>query len=79
MDLIVTAGGTPIPCNKSALVACSGYFSSQMGNNDTNNLDLPTVPADIFKSLLLYIYSGHLDVNSDNVYLNITRSFEKSG
>ena len=68
MDMIVTAGGTPIPCNKSALVACSGYFSSQMGNNDTNNLDLPTVPADIFKSLLLYIYSGHLDVNSDNVY-----------
>ena len=74
MDLIVTAGGTPFPCNKTALVAASGYFAHQLQLTTPTTspapltLDLPSVPADVFKSLLLYIYTGHLEVDTGNVY-----------
>ena len=71
-DLIVTAaGGVPIPCNKSAMIASSGYFAQylqQTSGHTPLTLDLPTVPADMFKTLLLYIYTGHLQITDDNVY-----------
>ena len=75
MDVIVTAGGTPFPCNKTALIAASGYFAHQLqlatpttSGHTPLTLDLPTVPAMVFKSLLLYIYTGHLEVDTSNVY-----------
>ena len=74
MDLIVRAGGTPIACSRSALVASSGYFSSQLSLLPSNNpacpptLELPSVPADVFRSLLLFIYTGQLEVRAENVY-----------
>ena len=73
MDLIVRAGGTPIACNRSALAASSGYFSSQLSLLSSNStcpptLDLPSVPADVFRSLLLFIYTGQLEVTGENVY-----------
>ena len=74
MDLIVRAGGTPIACSRSALVASSGYFSSQLSLLPSTNsacpptLDLPSVPADVFRSLLLFIYTGQLEVRAENVY-----------
>lgn len=71
LDLIVTAGGerVPIACNKSALAAQSGYFSHQLSlPSCPNAVDLPSVPADIFRLLLLFIYTGQLDVTEENVY-----------
>ena len=73
MDLIVRAAGTPIACNRSALAASSGYFSSQLSLLSSNStcpptLDLPSVPADVFRSLLLFIYTGQLEVSGENVY-----------
>lgn len=73
LDLIVTAGGTPIACNKSSLAANSGYFShrlSLLSANPTSppSLDLPTVPADVFRSLLLFMYTGRLELTEENVY-----------
>ena len=73
MDLIVRASGTPIACNRSALAASSGYFSSQLSLLSSNStcpptLDLPSVPADVFRSLLLFIYTGRLEVTGENVY-----------
>ena len=73
MDLIVRASGTPIACNRSALAASSGYFSSQLSLMSSNSscpptLDLPSVPADVFRSLLLFIYTGQLEVSGENVY-----------
>ena len=73
LDLIVTAGGTPIACNKSSLAANSGYFShrlSLLSANPTSppSLDLPTVPAEVFRSLLLFIYTGRLELTEENVY-----------
>ena len=73
MDLIVRASGTPIACTRSALAASSGYFSSQLSLLSSNStcpqtLDLPSVPADVFRSLLLFIYTGQLEVSGENVY-----------
>ena len=70
MDLIVTASGTPVPCSRAALTACSGYFAAQLqlAGAAVTSLDLPTVPADIFKLLLLQVYTGRLEVTADNVY-----------
>ena len=72
MDLIVTASGTPIPCNKAALSACSGYFSTQLclapASPSPLRLELPTVPAEVFRALLVFIYTGRLEVSTDTVY-----------
>ena len=71
-DFIVTASGTPFPCSKSVLIANSGYFSTQLAlpqsypNN--SSISLPTVPADVFRSLLGCIYSGKLNCTTETVY-----------
>lgn len=69
MDLIVNAGGTAVPCDRSALMASSGYFANNLHNNPVATIDLPTVPGDVFQSLLLYVYTGHLQLTSENVYI----------
>lgn len=78
LDMLVTASGTPIPCNKSALCSSSGYFSTQLSllphsshlpsTSSPPSLSLPTVPADIFRTLLACIYTGKLDCSTDTVY-----------
>ena len=73
MDLIVTASGTPIACNKAALSACSGYFSTQLClapavSAAPLRLELPTVPAEVFRSLLLFMYTGRLELTTETVY-----------
>ena len=73
MDLIVTASGTPIACNKAALTACSGYFSTQLClapsvSASPLRLELPTVPAEVFRALLLFMYTGRLELSTDTVY-----------
>ena len=74
LDVLVTASGTPIPCNKSALVSSSGYFSNQLNLQPSLNssglpsLHLPTVPADIFRTLLSCMYTGKLDCTTETVY-----------
>ena len=72
MDLIVTASGTPIACNKAALTACSGYFSTQLclapASAAPLRLELPTVPVEVFRALLLFMYTGRLELTTDTVY-----------
>ena len=72
MDIIVTASGTPIACNKAALTACSGYFSTQLCLAPVSaaplRLELPTVPAEVFRALLLFMYTGRLELTTDTVY-----------
>ena len=79
LDMLVTVSGTPIPCNKSALCSSSGYFSTQLSllpppsthlpsTSTPTSLNLPTVPADIFRTLLACMYTGTLDCTTDTVY-----------
>ena len=69
LDLLVTAAGTPIPCNKAALTAGSAYFSAQLELSPPPlNIDLPSVPADVFTKLLACLYTGKLDCTAESVY-----------
>ena len=69
LDLLVTAAGTPIPCNKAALTAGSAYFSAQLELNPPPlTIDLPSVPAEVFTKLLACLYTGKLDCTADSVY-----------
>ena len=70
LDMVVTASGTPIPCNKSTLISSSGYFSTQLSllPPSAPSLNLPTVPVDIFRTLLGCMYTGKLDCTTDTVY-----------
>ena len=69
LDLLVTAAGTPIPCNKAALTAGSAYFSAQLELSPPPlTIDLPSVPAEVFTKLLACLYTGKLDCTADSVY-----------
>ena len=69
LDLLVTAAGTPIPCNKAALTAGSAYFSAQLELSPPPiSIDLPSVPAEVFTKLLACLYTGKLDCTADSVY-----------
>jgi hypothetical protein len=71
LDLLVTAAGTPIPCNRAALCSGSAYFSSRLlepSNPPPLTIDLPSVPADMFTRLLGCLYTGKLDCTPDSVY-----------
>ena len=69
LDLLVTAGGTPIPCNAAALTAGSAFFSARMESSPPPiNIDLPSVPADVFTKLLACLYTGKLECTPDSVY-----------
>ena len=70
-DLLVTASGTPIPCNRAALCSASAYFSAQLQDTAPGvlpALDLPSVPPDMFTKLLACTYTGKLDCSTESVY-----------
>lgn len=68
LDLLVTAGGTPVPCNRATLCQGSAYCSGQLSDSLLLTLDLPSVPADMFARLLACLYTGTLEVTRESVY-----------
>ena len=77
LDLLVSCGAgqasAVVPCNQSALSAASGWFSAQLAllpdsAPRPHTLDLPSVPPDIFRALLLCCYTGRLEVTTDTAY-----------
>ena len=71
-DVTFQIGEEQIPCHKNILAAACPYFHSMFTNqvmlqqDNAKVIHIKTMPADTFKGILKYIYTGEIQLTQDN-------------
>ena len=70
-DVVLKIGETMVPAHRSVLSSCSHYFlamfTSNMRESNENIVEMKDVSADIIEALVEFIYTGNLQITSENV------------